>query len=201
MRASGTVGRVGIAGGGYVTRQRDGLRDNSDYDKISGTVRAETRIAPGTNLTGTATLNVFDTQTDGALDSTSFFSGSATSLQTFSYRRVEAGRASLRLDRVWSSKQLTSVTAFGRVNRVAQNPFYRLRPTGPSSANGEVNAQRFQSLGLQAQHELYPGWRDARLVAGTLLDVSPTSFAARFGTSGPRRRRPLRRLSSRPTRC
>lgn len=183
LSASGTVGRVGVAGGGYVTRQRGGLRDHSDYDKVSATARAEARIADGTTLTGTATLNVFDTQTDGALDSLSFFSGSATSLQTFTYRRHEAGRAALRVDRVWGANQLTSVTAFGRVNRVAQNPFYRLRPTGPTGATGEVNAQRFQSLGLSAQHEVYPGWRRARLVAGTLLDVSPTRFEARFGTA------------------
>lgn len=182
--ASGTAWGVGLAGGGYVSRQRNGLRDHSDYDKVSGTLRAEARLAPGTTLTGTATLNVFDTQTDGALDSTSFFSGSATSLQTFSYRRHEAGRAALRLDRVWGASQFTSLTAFGRVNRVAQNPFYRLRPTGPTSATGEVNVQRFQSLGLSAQHEVYPGWRRARLVGGALLDVSPTSLSVRYGTSG-----------------
>ena len=183
LSASGTVASVGLAGGGYVTRQRDGLRDHSDYDKVSATLRAETRLAGGTTLTGTATLNLFDTQTDGALDSTSFFSGSATSLQTFTYRRHEAGRAALRLDRVWGARHLTSVTAFGRVNRVAQNPFYRLRPTGPASANGEVNVQRFRSLGLSLQHEVYPGWRGARVVAGTLVDVSPTSLNVRFGTA------------------
>ncbi len=181
--ASGTVGRVGIAGGGYASLQRAGVRDHSDGSKVSASLRAETALAPGTRLTATATGNLLDTDTDGALDSLNFATGGTSSLQTFSYRRVAAARASVRLDRVWGSRQLTSVTLFTRANRVAQNPSYRLRPTGPTAATGETNAQSFTSLGITAQHEVYPGWRGARLVAGAMLDVSPSDYQARFGTA------------------
>ncbi len=181
--ASGTVGRVGLAGGGYVSLQRAGVRDHSDGTKVSASLRAETALAPGTRLTATATGNLLDTDTDGALDSLNFATGGSSSLQTFSYRRVAAARAALRLDRVWGSRQFTSVTLFTRANRVAQNPSYRLRPTGPSTATGETNAQSFTSLGVSAQHEVYPGWRGARIVAGAMLDVSPSDYQARFGTA------------------
>ncbi len=181
--ASGTVGRVGLAGGGYASRQRRGVRDHSDGDKLSLSLRAETALAPGTRLTATATGNLLDTDTDGALDSLSFYSGGTTSLQTFSYRHVAAARAAVRVDRVWGSRQLTSVTVFTRANSVGQNPSYRLRPTGPTTAAGETNVQAFTSLGVTAQHEVYPGWRGARIVAGATLDVSPSSYEARFGTA------------------
>ncbi|HEX9953114.1 MAG TPA: TonB-dependent receptor [Rubricoccaceae bacterium] len=182
-RASGTLGRVGLAGGGYVSRQREGVRDHSDGDKVSASLRAETRLGAATTLAATATANVLDTDTDGALDSLNFFSGGTTSLQTFSYRRVEAVRAAVRLDRVWGTRGLTTATVFSRANRVAQNPAYRLRATGPTEAVGEVNAQRFRSLGLTLQHEVFPGWRGARIVAGATADVSPSGYTARFGTA------------------
>ncbi|HEX8385880.1 MAG TPA: TonB-dependent receptor, partial [Rubricoccaceae bacterium] len=181
--ASGTVGRVGLAGGGYVARQREGPRDHSDYDKASLTVRADAPVGYGTTLVATATANVLDTDTDGSLDSLNYATGGTTSLQTFTYRRVEAVRGAVRLDRIWGARHHTTATVFARANRVAQLPHYRLRPTGPTAATGEVNAQRFRSVGLTAQHEVYPGWRGARLVGGATVDLSPTDYTARFGTA------------------
>lgn len=183
VAASGTIRRVGLAGGGYVSRQRRGPRDHSDADKLSATLRADMAIAPQTTLAATVTGNVLDTDTDGSLDSLNFASGGTASLQTFTYRRVEAARGALRLDHFWSRHQRTTATAFARANRVAQLPHYRLRPTGPATAVGEVNAQRFRSVGLTLQHEVEPGWRCARLVGGATLDVSPTDYTARFGTA------------------
>ena len=120
------------------------------------------------------------TDTDGSLDSTSFFGGGVTSLQTFTNREVRAGRAALRLDREWSPTQRTSVTAFGRANRVGQNPHYRLRinQENPAQATGEVNDNAFRSLGVQAQHEARLG--PVRVLGGSLLDRSPASYVATF---------------------
>ncbi|MEM7786848.1 MAG: TonB-dependent receptor, partial [Bacteroidota bacterium] len=177
-QASGQVEGVDLFVAGYGARQRDGIREHSDYDKLSLTARADARLGAATRLTATASLNNLTTDTDGSLDSTNFFGNGLTSLQTFTNREVRSGRAALRLDHVWGSTQRTSVTAFGRANRVGQNPHYRLRISGddPSQATGEVNDNAFRSLGLMAQHEADLG--PARVLVGGLGDWTPASYVA-----------------------
>jgi outer membrane receptor protein involved in Fe transport len=185
LEASGTVGRVGVWAGGYFGQQRDGLRAHSDYDKASVTARADVALGAGTRLTGTLTTSHLDTDTDGALDSLSFArfgdGGGLTSLQTFTYRTVDATRAALRLDRAWNARHGTEVTAFFRDNAVGQLPHYRIRrnQADPAAATGEENLQSFHSLGLDAQHRLYlPG--GLRVIGGATLDRSPSSYYATF---------------------
>ncbi len=177
-QGSADVGGVGVFAAGYGARQRDGLRQHSDYDKLSLTARADAALDPATRLTLTGSVNSLTTDTDGSLDSLNFFTNGVTSLQTFSNREVRAGRAALRLDRVWGGTQRTTVTAFGRTNRVGQNPHYRLRIDGadPSRATGEVNDNAFRSLGLMAQHEVERG--PVRLLAGGMVDRTPASYVA-----------------------
>ena len=177
-QGAGTVGGVGVFAAGYGARQRDGLREHSDYDKLSLTARADAALGRDTRLTATASLNTLTTDTDGSLDSLTFFGGGVTSQQTFTNREVRAGRAALRLDRVWGDTQRTTVTAFGRANRIGQNPHYRLRidRDEPARATGEVNDNAFRSLGLMAQHEVERG--PVRLLAGGLADWTPASYVA-----------------------
>ncbi len=177
-QGSADIGGLGVFAAGYGARQRDGLRQHSDYDKLSLTARADAALDAATRLTLTGSVNSLTTDTDGSLDSLTFFTNGVTSQQTFTNREVRAGRAALRLDRVWGGTQRTTVTAFGRTNRVGQNPHYRLRIDGadPSRATGEVNDNTFQSLGLMAQHEVERG--PVRLLAGGMVDRTPASYVA-----------------------
>ena len=179
LEMSGTVGDVGLYAGGYLAGQRGGFREHSDYEKASLTVRAD-RALGDWRLTGTASFNALTTDTDGSLDSTNFFGSGVTSLQTFTDREVRAGRASLRLDRVWNGRQRTTATLFGRANRVGQTPHYRLRLNrgDPSLASGEVNDNTFRSLGALAQHEAV--WERARVLVGGLVDLTPSGYVARY---------------------
>lgn len=185
--ASGAAGRVGLWAGGYAARQRGGPREHSDFDKASATLRADVALAPGTRLTGTLTTSHLDTDTDGALDSLHYArfgdGGTITSLQTFTYRRVDATRAALRLHRAWSARHGTEVTAFFRDNAVGQLPHYRIRRNlaDPTAATGEENVQSFWSLGLDAQHRAYlPG--GVRAIGGAMVDRSPSSYRATLVT-------------------
>ena len=179
--ASTTTGSgTGVYASGYVAGQRGGVREHSDYGKVSVSVRADRALAPGTRLRATASVHSLTTDTDGSLDSTAFYGGGITSLQTFTNREVRAARAGLSLDRVWTASQRTTATLFGRANRVGQTPHYRLRlnTTDPTRASGEINDNTFQSLGLLAQHEAI--WGRARVLAGGLVDVTPSGFVARY---------------------
>lgn len=180
LEASGTSGGVGLYAGGYLSGQRDGVREHSDYEKASFTLRADHTLAAGTRLTATASLNALTTDTDGSLDSTNFFGEGVTSLQTFTNREVRAGRAALRVDHVWDARQRTMATLFGRANRVGQTPHYRLRldAEDPSRASGEVNDNTFRSIGALAHHEVV--WSRARVLVGGLVDVTPSNYVASY---------------------
>lgn len=177
---SGTAAGLGLYAGGYVAAQRDGPREHSDYEKASLTVRADRALAPGTRLTATASANALTTDTDGSLDSTNFFGNGVTSLQTFTSREVRAGRAALRLDRVWDARQRTTATLFGRANWVEQTPHYRLRldAADPTRASGEINDNTFQSAGALVQHEAVG--RHARALVGGLVDLTPSGYVANY---------------------
>lgn len=186
LRASATLGQLGLWVGGYGARQRDGIRAHSDFDKASITARADYAFSPRTRLTTTLTASHLDTDTDGALDSTSFAQfgrgGAITSLQTFTYRTVDAARLTSRIAHVWDDRHATDVALFARANQVGQLPHYRIRrdANDPAVASGEVNEDSFRSLGLVAQHQAYLPWRQARLLGGVTLDRSPASYHARY---------------------
>ena len=169
--------------------------------RLSATLRAEARLDAATTLAATATASALDTDTDGALDSLGFFGGGTTSLQTFSYRRVEAARGALRLDRVWGSRQLTSVD--GVRARQPGRPEPVLPP--PPDRPGECD-RRGQRAALplarprRRSTSVYPGWRGARLVAGATADGRPETTSPATGPPRATRRAATWTLPKR-TRC
>ena len=184
--AGATRGALGFWAGGYAARQRDGRQDHTDYDRAAATVRADFDVARGTRLVATLSAGHLETDTDGALDSLSFFSlgqsaGARSSLQTFTYRTVDAARLTTRLERVWSAESRSSIALFARANVIGQLPHYRIRriASDPATAHGEVNRQSFRSLGVDARHEAFLHPLDSRLTAGVTLDRSPSAFVAR----------------------
>lgn len=182
VHASSTFGRLGVWAGGYVARQRDGWAEHSDFDKQSLSLRADYAFAPVTHLVATFTTNHLHTDTNGNLDSLNFYSQGFTSLQTFTYRRVTAHRLAVRLEHVWSSRHSTEATVYGRDNVTGQLPHYRIRNdrANPASAVGEMNEDRFRSIGFDVQHRTYFDWLQARLLAGASLDRSPNTYVAHF---------------------
>ncbi len=180
LSASATRGALGVWAGGYAAQQQDGFAEHSDFDKVSLTARADYAFTPRTHLLATLTTNHLDTDTNGALDSLSFYTGNLSSLQTFTYRRVEATRLTARLNHVWNPRHATEATVFARDNTTAQLPHYRIRNdrTDPSRATGEKNDQSFTSLGAQVQHAFYlPA---TTLTVGGLVDRSPSRYVAEF---------------------
>ena len=179
LEASGTAGGLGLYAGGYVAGQRGGFREHSDYEKASLSLRAD-RALGDWRLSATASLHGLTTDTDGSLDSTNFFGHGVTSQQTFTNREVRAGRAALRLDRVWNARQRTTATLFSRANRVGQTPHYRLRLSAddPTRASGEINDNTFRSAGALAQHEAV--FARARFLVGGLVDLTPAGYVANY---------------------
>ena len=180
-----TSGKFGLYAGGYVAHQKDSWQDYSDFDKYSANLKTTYDFDATTRLTTSASYNYLNTQTPGSLDSAHFYNRSYGSNQRFTYRKVNAFRASSRLEHAWNEKSNTFVTLFFRTNSTAQLPSYFIsdvrNATGQyQSSNGQVNDQKFQSYGLLAQHRVDFDFLHSRLIAGVYVDDSPSSYYAQY---------------------
>jgi len=182
LNASATFGKLGVYVGGYGARQRDGWADHTDFDKLSVTLRADYDFSDRTRLVTTLSSNHLDTDMRGDLDSLNFFGKGYSSLQTFTYRTVDATRLRSTLSHTWNARHSTDVSVSFRDNAVGQLPSYRVRNdrTDPLRATGEINESSFTSYVANVQHKAYLGFSDAALTAGVSVDVSPNSYYARF---------------------
>ncbi|NCD69926.1 TonB-dependent receptor [Mucilaginibacter agri] len=180
-----TSGKFGFYAGGYVAHQKDSWQDYSDFDKYSANIKTTYDFDNNTKLTAAASYNYLNTQTPGSLDSAHFYNRSYGSNQRFTYRKVEAFRANVRLDHSWSEKSNTFVTAFFRDNSTAQLPSYYIADVRNSSgqyvsSNGQVNDQKFRSYGLLAQHRTDFDFLHSRIIVGAYMDDSPSSYYAQY---------------------
>lgn len=182
FNASTTIGNLGVFAGGYVARQRDGWADHSDFDKLSLTFRADYDFSEDTKLVTTLSTNHLDTDMRGSLDSLNFFGKGYSSLQTFTYRKVDATRVRSTLSHNWSASQATDFTIAYRDNAVGQLPSYRVRNDRSNSARatGEINENSFTSYVAAVQHKAYLKPMNTVITAGLSTDFSPNSYYARF---------------------
>ncbi|GAB3927339.1 TonB-dependent receptor [Larkinella terrae] len=171
--------KLGVYAGGFFARQRNSWQTRSDYDKVSFNGRAEYAFTGRTRLTGTFSYNDYYSQTGGSVDSIAFYNRQYTSTSDFTYRKVRAVRSRLTLDHAWKNGSESFVTAFYRDNSIGQNPSYGIRWTsGATKATGQINVNAFTSYGLVAQHsQRLPFW-NSRLLAGLVIDESPTTYNA-----------------------
>lgn len=179
-----TSAKFGLYVGGYIAKQKDGWQDYSDFDKYSVNFKTTYDFNSKTKLTTTAAYNYLNTQTPGSLDATRFYSRNYGSNNRFTYRRVEAFRASANLQHNWNDKSSSFLTLFYRTNTTAQLPSYYISDVRVAgnyvSSNGQVNDQRFNSYGLLTQHRMDFDFLNSRLIVGAYLDNSPSSFYAQY---------------------
>jgi iron complex outermembrane receptor protein len=180
-----TAGKFGLYVGGYVAHQKDSWQDYSDFDKYSLNFKTTYAFTDRTKLTASAAYNYLNTQTPGALDSTRFYNRSYGSNQRFTYRKVEAFRANLKLEHAWNEHNNTFVNVFFRDNSTAQLPSYYIADVRNSSgvyqsSNGQQNDLRFHSIGFLAQHRSNFDFLNSRLIVGAYMDNSPSSYYAQF---------------------
>lgn len=171
--------KLGVFVGGFLARQRHGWQTRSDFDKTALTGRLEYALNARDRLTGTVAYSDYDSQTGGSVDSLAFYRRQYTSTTDFTYRKVYALRSRLTLERTWAEGSESFATVFFRENSIRQNPNYAIRwKTGATTATGEINANRFRSYGLLAQHSQRFRFLQSKLLVGASYDHSPTAYDA-----------------------
>jgi iron complex outermembrane receptor protein len=175
--AGGTAGKFGVYVGGFTSKQTNSWMKNSDYDKNSINARLEYQISPSSRLIYTFAYSYYNSQTGGSVDSTAFYSRQYVSTTDFTYRKSTSLRTRLTYEKDWNNGSQSFITAFARKNEHGQNPSYGIRWTsGQETAKGEINSSNFKSIGLIAQHSQRFNFMNSKLIAGTVLDFSPSTY-------------------------
>lgn len=171
--------KFGVAIGGFVAGQNNSWQARSDYNKFSLNLRSDYHFTAETELRANFSINNYYSETGGSVDSLAYYSRGYVSNNNFTYRSVDASRASLKLTHNWNNSSRSGISAYYRHNSVGQNPSYSIRwKPGSTNASGEINENSFQSIGLIGQHNQRIRPLNANIMAGASADFSPNKNQA-----------------------
>lgn len=174
--------KLGVYVGGFTAQQRDSWQTYSDFNKTSVNFRADYFLSGNSKLIYTLATNNYFSQTGGNVDSLGFYSRKYSSLNTFSFREVDALRSRLTYQKFWNEDNELSVSTFFRNNTIAQLPGWAIRriKDKPAKANGEINENSFKSYGLQMQNSTKINFLGSKLITGAYIDYSPNTYNAYY---------------------
>lgn len=171
--------KLGVFVGGFAAEQTNSWQTRSDYNKFSLNARTDYHLSARTDLTGSFSVNNYYSQTAGSVDSTAFYKRLYSSNNNFTYRSVDASKASIKLIQKWNIHSRSESTIYYRKNAVGQNPQYSIRWTpGSATASGEINENSFNSFGIISQHSQDINFLNSHLLAGVSFDRSPNKNRA-----------------------
>lgn len=174
-----TIGKVGFHVAGLSSEQKDSWMAFSDYDKNNINGRVDYNINDKTRLIATVFYGKYYSDMSGSVNENDFYNRTYRSATDFTYRKSDALRSKLSLERDWSEKGRSLLTVFTRDNKLGQNPSYGIRWTqGQTTAKGEINSSNFKSYGVLAQHNQSLDFLKASFVFGGLFDYSPVDYNA-----------------------
>lgn len=176
-----SFGKWGVIVSGYYADKRNGPIEYSDFNKKAVTVRTDYRASENTTWTNTFTLVDYYSDMSGSIDSSKFAKKDYTSMQTFTFRKVNALRFKSMLHHKWSESSSTNISLLFRDNAVGQNPSYSISSTSnPARYKGQINENAFNTYALFITQSKKFKWLNSKLVAGASADFSPQQYYARF---------------------
>ncbi len=174
-----TIGKIGFHIAGLSSLQKDSWMTFSDYNKDNINTRIDYNINEKTRLIGTVFYGQYYSDMSGSVNENDFQNRNYKSNTDFTYRKSDAFRSKISLERDWSEKSHSTLTVFNRNNKLGQNPTYGIRWTpGQTIAKGEINSNNFKSYGVIGQHNQAFHFLNSSVVIGGLFDYSPVNYNA-----------------------
>ena len=172
----------GVAIAGIYAKQKNGWQPASDYYKFGLNIRSDYEINKSTKLILAISTNQYDSQAGGSVDSATFYSRKFVSQAPFAYRKINANRARLTLEKQWANNNFTQFHLIARQNAIGQFPAYSIRRiTGnPANAHGEINENSFKSIGFIAQNTKQLSGNKVKLTNGLSADYAPNDYWAYY---------------------
>jgi iron complex outermembrane receptor protein len=188
--SSMSAGKWGFVLSGYYADKSHGFLEYTDFHKGVLTGRIDYRFSDKTSLSTSLTWLNYYSDMAGGIDSLMFTNHSFKNPQTFTYRKVKSFRYRSTLTHLWNDDAKTTFTALFRDNSIGQNPAYRVKDDYRRQGNifvgqkdlahGEINESSFNSYSLIAQHRQHFAWKNAVVIGGLNLDLSPSRYDAEY---------------------
>lgn len=163
------------------TDQRKGSLDYSDFNKQAVSIRKDFEI--NKKLSGYQTLQYINyfTQMTGSVDSIHFANKDFSSLQSFTYRKINLLRWRQNLAYHLNKQSTIIANIMYRGNTMDQNPTYSIASTSnPSLFKGQINSNRFDALVLDIQHLNNINSIKAKLIVGIYADLTKQGLNASY---------------------
>lgn len=179
LQAAGgaTIGKFGFHISGLSSDQKNSWMTYSDYRKDNINARLEYNIDAKTRLISNTMFGKYYSDMSGSVNEDNFYNRTYKSATDFTYRKSDALRTRLTLEREWNENGNSFLTAFYRDNKMGQNPAYGIKwTTASSTAKGEINSNNFKSYGLLAQHTQKIDFLDLKIIGGAMFDYSPVKY-------------------------
>jgi outer membrane receptor protein involved in Fe transport len=174
-----TVGKFGFHIAGISSEQNHSWMTFSDYNKDNFNARIDYTINSKTRLISNTMIGKYYSDMSGSVNEDAFYKRTYKSTTDFTYRKSDAFRTRLTLERDWNENGNSFLTVFHRDNKLGQNPSYGIRWTqGKTTARGEINSNNFKSYGILAQHSQKFNFLNSNLIAGALYDYSPNDYGS-----------------------
>ena len=190
LLSSVVTGKWGFSLSGYYADKRNGFLEYTDFNKGTLTARVDYQFSDRTNLSSSITYLDYYSDMAGGIDSTMFADKTFSNPQTFTYRKVNSLRYHSTLSHTWNDHSKTTATLLYRDNMIGQNPAYRVKDDyrrqgntyvgNKELAHGEINENGFKSYSFLSQHRQKFSWKNAVLVGGLSMDLSPSSYNANY---------------------
>lgn len=191
LQAGFTKGKWGFAVSGYYADKRNSFIEYTGFHKATFSGRVDYHFSDKTSLVSSFTFLDYYSDMTGGIDSSMFVNRSFGSNQTFTYRKVKAMRYRSTLTHNWNNNSRTTASLIFRDNSIGQNPAYGIKDdyhrlsngtwVGKKDlAHGEINESGFNSYSLIVQHKQNMDWKNAVIIGGVNVDISPSAYSAEY---------------------
>jgi outer membrane cobalamin receptor len=163
------------------TDQKNGVLDFSDFNKKALSIRKD--FIFNSKWSGYQTLQYinFYTQMTGSVDSINFANKDFSSLQSFTYRKIDLIRWRQNLEYTLGKQSKIVANIMYRGNTMGQNPAYLIGSTNnPTKFRGQINSNRFDALVLDIQTQQTIQKLNAKIILGAYGDLTKQKLQASF---------------------
>lgn len=179
-----SIGIPTAKGGWFIntnyTAQSKGPIDYSDFNKKVISVRHDFEYGKWSGYQSLHYIDYF-AQMTGSVDSIHFASHNFSSLQTFTFRKINALRLRQNLNYRWNENASTILNFMYRDNTMDQNPTYSIANTNnPTKFKGQVNKNAFSALVLDVQHIVSLKSINSKFIIGASGDFTSQNMNAHY---------------------
>ena len=161
--------------------QQNGPLQYSDYHKNAISAKHQFNIHK--KLSGYQSIQYINyfAQTTGSVDSIHFAQQDFSSMQTFTFRKMNVLRLKQNIVYQWNSNNSTTLNLLYRDNTTDQNPAYSIGSTAnPTKFRGQTNRNHFNSFVIDAQQLMLVPRISGKLILGASMDFTQQGLNARY---------------------